>query len=95
MLLESEFHGGDQQIGAMVANGYISAVIFLRDPLTAQPHQPKIYDLLRVCDMYDVPLATNLAAGEAVIHLMCEHPEALRGHHLAARYLEDIAAVHN
>ena len=94
-LLESGLHGGDQQVGVMVANGDVKAVIFLRDPLTAQPREPKITDLLRVCDMHDVPLATNLAAGEAVIHLMFEHPEALSGHHLAAQYLEDIAAVHD
>ena len=93
-LLESGLRGGDRQVAILVANGDIEAVIFLRDPLSAQPHEPKIADLLRVCDMHGVPLATNLITGEAVIHLMFEHPEVLGGHHLAAQYLEGIAAVH-
>lgn len=50
--------GGDQQIGAMVAEGRIDLVIFLRDPLTAQPHEPDIAALMRVCDVHNVPLAT-------------------------------------
>jgi methylglyoxal synthase len=69
--------GGDQQIGAMVASGVVKAVIFLRDPLTAQPHEPDIAALLRVCDVHNVPLATNLATAEAVMHLLFEHPEVL------------------
>lgn len=54
-------YGGDQQIGARVATGEIDGVVFLRDPLTAQPHEPDINALLRVCDVHNVPLATNLA----------------------------------
>ena len=87
-------HGGDQQIGALVANGDINAVIFLREPLMAHPHEPDVSALLRVCDVHDVPLATNLASAEAVLHLLFEHPEALGGHHLAAEYIEEMAAVH-
>jgi len=94
-LLQSGPHGGDQQIGALVANGDVRAVIFLRDPMTAQPHEPDITALLRICDVHDVPLATNLATAEAVLHLMFEHPEALSGHHLAAQYWEDMAAIHD
>lgn len=60
-------YGGDQQIGAEVAKEKIDAVIFLRDPLTAQPHEPDITALLRVCDVHDVPLATNLATAELVV----------------------------
>ena len=93
-LLQSGPFGGDQQIGALVANGEINAVIFLRDPLTAHPHEPDVSALLRVCDVHDVPLATNLTTAEAVLHLMAEHPEALGGHHLAAQFLEEIAAKH-
>ena len=93
-LVQSGPHGGDQQIGALVANGDVRAVIFLRDPLMAQPHEPDITALLRVCDVHDVPLATNLATAEAVLHLLFEHPEALGGHHLAAQFLEEMAAVH-
>ena len=76
-LMKSGPHGGDQQIGALVANGKVGAVIFLRDPLMAQPHEPDISALLRVCDVHNVPLATNLATAEAVLHLLFEHPEAL------------------
>ncbi|MDI9486276.1 MAG: methylglyoxal synthase [Bacillota bacterium] len=59
--------GGDQQIGGMVARGDIQAVIFLRDPLTAQPHEPDITALLRVCDVHNTPLATNEATAELVL----------------------------
>jgi methylglyoxal synthase len=69
--------GGDQQIGAMVASGTVQAVIFLRDPLTAQPHEPDIAALMRVCDVHNVPLATNAATAEALLHLIFEHPEEL------------------
>ena len=59
--------GGDQQIGAMLANGDINLIIFLRDPLTAQPHEPDVSALLRLCDVQSIPLATN--ATSAVIML--------------------------
>jgi len=75
-LMQSGPLGGDQQIGAMVASNTVKAVIFLRDPLTAQPHEPDITALLRVCDVHNVPLATNLATAEAVLHLLFEPPEA-------------------
>ena len=51
--------GGDQQIGARVATGEVHYVIFLRDPLASQPHEPDINALLRLCDVHNVPLATN------------------------------------
>jgi methylglyoxal synthase len=94
-LLQSGPLGGDQQIGALVANGEIDAVIFLRSPLTAHPHEPDVSALLRVCDVHNVPLATNLATAEAVLHLIFEHPEALGGHHLAAQFIEEMASVHD
>lgn len=59
--------GGDQQIGAMVADEKMDLVIFMRDPLTAQPHEPDITALLRVCDVHNVPLATNIATAEVLI----------------------------
>lgn len=59
--------GGDQQIGALVAREDVQAVIFLRDPLTAQPHEPDITALLRVCDVHNIPLATNEATAELVV----------------------------
>lgn len=92
-LLQSGPLGGDQQIGALVANGAVSAVIFLRDPLTAHPHEPDVSALLRVCDVHNVPVATNLATAEAVLHLMAEYAEAFSGNHLAARFIEEAASV--
>jgi len=65
-------YGGDQQIGAEVAAGLINAVIFLRDPLTAQPHEPDITALLRVCDVHNVPLATNMATAELIVTELAE-----------------------
>lgn len=59
--------GGDQQIGAMLANGELDLIIFLRDPLTAQPHEPDVSALLRLCDVRKIPLATN--ANSAIIML--------------------------
>ncbi|PRX27199.1 methylglyoxal synthase [Orenia metallireducens] len=59
--------GGDQQIGAQVSNNKLAAVIFLRDPLTAQPHEPDVSALLRVCDVHNVPLATNLRTAEMIL----------------------------
>ena len=59
--------GGDLIIGGRVAQGQIKAVIFFRDPLTAQPHEPDISALMRVCDVHSIPLATNPATAEAVI----------------------------
>jgi methylglyoxal synthase len=76
-LVNSGPMGGDQQIGGMVASGVVKAVIFLRDPLMAQPHEPDIAALMRVCDVHNVPLATNMATAEAVMHLIFEHPEVL------------------
>jgi methylglyoxal synthase len=94
-LMQSGPLGGDQQIGAMVADEQVDAVIFLRDPLTAHPHEPDVSALLRICDAHSIPLATNIATAEAVLHLISEHAEALSGHHLMAEYLEEIAATHD
>jgi methylglyoxal synthase len=60
-------YGGDLIIGGRVAEGQIEAVIFFRDPLTAQPHEPDVSALMRVCGVHDVPLALNNATAEAVI----------------------------
>lgn len=60
--------GGDQQIGAQVAQDMIDLVIFLRDPLTAQPHEPDVLALLRVCDVHQVPLATNVTSAEILLY---------------------------
>ena len=62
--------GGDQQIGAMLANGDIDLVIFLRDPLTAQPHEPDVSALLRLCDVQKSPLATNTNSAKIVLEAL-------------------------
>lgn len=59
--------GGDVQISSLVAENKIDIVIFLRDPLTAQPHEPDITALLRICDVHDVPLATNTGTAEQIL----------------------------
>lgn len=59
--------GGDLIIGGRVAEGRMTAVLFFRDPLTAQPHEPDVSALMRVCDVHNVPLATNPATAAAVI----------------------------
>ncbi|RUT36608.1 methylglyoxal synthase [Paenibacillus zeisoli] len=56
--------GGDQQIGALIAQNQMDLVIFLRDPLMAQPHEPDITALLRLCDVHGIPVATNVASAE-------------------------------
>lgn len=68
--------GGDAQIGARVAQGEVAAVIFLVDPLFAHPHEPDIQSLLRVCNVHNVPLATNLATAELVLLGMVRHEGA-------------------
>lgn len=59
--------GGDQEIGAMIAKNEMDLVFFFRDPLTAQPHEPDITALLRLCDVYSIPLATNMGTAELLV----------------------------
>lgn len=55
-------YGGDQQVGNLVALGQMDLIIFFRDPLTAQPHEPDISALMRLCDVHQVPLLSNQSA---------------------------------
>ena len=62
--------GGDQQIGAYVSDQKIDLVLFIRDPLTAQPHEPDVSALLRLCDVYEIPLATNVGTAEPILRAL-------------------------
>jgi methylglyoxal synthase len=59
--------GGDAQIAAMVTEGKVEMVFFFRDPLDKHPHEPDIIMLMRICDVYNVPLATNPATAEGLL----------------------------
>ena len=61
-------HGGDQQIAARIACNEIDLLLFFRDPLTVKPHEPSESNLLRLCDVHSIPLATNIATAEVLIH---------------------------
>jgi len=59
--------GGDLQIGARLSVGEVDAVVFLRDPMTPQPHEPDINALVRACDVHNVPCATNVAGARLLL----------------------------
>ena len=60
--------GGDQQIAARIACNEIDLLLFFRDPLTPKPNEPNDMNLLRICDMHNIPIATNCATAEVLIH---------------------------
>ena len=60
--------GGDQQLAARISCNEIDLLLFFRDPLTAKPSEPNDLNLLRLCDMYTIPVATNIATAEILIH---------------------------
>lgn len=62
--------GGDQQIGALIATNEMDLIVFLRDPLMAQPHEPDITALLRLADVHGIPVATNLATAELLVRAL-------------------------
>lgn len=65
--------GGDQQIGSMVAEGKLDLIVFLRDPLTSQPHEPDVSALLRLCDVQSIPLATNAKSAEIMLNALAKN----------------------
>lgn len=62
--------GGDQQISAKISCNEIDLLLFFRDPISAKPHEPNEADLLRLCDVHNIPVATNIATAEALIHAL-------------------------
>ena len=63
-------HGGGQQIAARISCNEIDLLLFFRDPITPQPHEPNEANLLRLCDVHNIPVATNTATAEALIHAL-------------------------
>ncbi|WP_203361912.1 methylglyoxal synthase [Bacillus sp. REN10] len=59
--------GGDQEIGASIARKEMDIVFFFRDPLTSQPHEPDVSALVRLCDVYAIPLATNIGTATMLV----------------------------
>ncbi|MFP3975319.1 MAG: methylglyoxal synthase [Dehalococcoidia bacterium] len=92
-LLEEGPYGGDQQVGALVASNELGAVIFLRDPLNAQAHEPDISALLRICDVHNVPLATNMATAEAILNSLSDDADELGNHQLIVQLPEEKGLV--
>ncbi len=66
--------GGDLQIGARLSTGGVDMVIFLRDPMTPQPHEPDINALVRACDVHNVPCATNPASARILLRSLAAQP---------------------
>lgn len=65
--------GGDLQIGAELVEGKIDCVIFLRDPMTPQPHEPDINALVRACDVHNIPCATNIVSARILLAQLVPH----------------------
>ncbi|HVL74954.1 MAG TPA: methylglyoxal synthase [Noviherbaspirillum sp.] len=65
--------GGDLQIGAELSEGKVDCVIFLRDPMTPQPHEPDINALVRACDVHNIPCATNVATAHLLLEQLVPH----------------------
>ena len=59
--------GGTQQLGSQIVQNEIDALIFLRDPMEPKPHEPNVNDVVRLCDVYNIPMATNLATAELIV----------------------------
>lgn len=66
----SDSQGGDQQIAARISCNEIDLLLFFRDPISVKPHEPNDTNLLRLCDVHNIPVATNIATAEALIHAL-------------------------
>ncbi|MFZ5942882.1 MAG: methylglyoxal synthase [Bacillota bacterium] len=64
--------GGDQQIGSKIACGKMDVVIFFRDPLTPQPHEPDVTALIRLCDVHRIPVATNIGTAQLILKALSD-----------------------
>lgn len=62
--------GGDQQIAARISCNEIDLLLFFRDPISVKSHEPNDMNLLRLCDVHNIPAATNIATAEALIHAL-------------------------
>ena len=62
--------GGARQLASQIEQGNLDMVIFLRDPLHVKEHEPEVSHIVRLCDIYDIPIATNLATAELLIHAL-------------------------
>lgn len=78
-LMASGPMGGDLQLGARIVEENVDALIFLRDPLTSHPHEPDVQFLLRVCDVHQVPVATNLGSAEILLQFLARRGERVVG----------------
>ena len=74
-LLEHGPAGGAEQIGELASASMVQAVIFFRDPISPGPHEPDFIDLLRVCDLRQIPMATNRASAEALLYFLQTSPD--------------------
>ena len=59
--------GGQQQMAAQIANNFIDLIIFLRNPQEPAPHEPDVNNIIQLCDMYNIPIATNIATAELLV----------------------------
>ena len=62
--------GGEQQMAAQIEHNQLDLMIFLRDPIQPKTHEPNVNDIVRLCDMYDIPMATNLATAELLVRAL-------------------------
>lgn len=66
----SGYQGGDQQLASSISCNEVDLLIFFRDPLNAKSHEPNDINILRLCDVHNIPVATNIATAEALIHAL-------------------------